>query len=227
MSLELVIFDMDGLLIDSERVWQEVWNETAHAFSLDKDGSQIFLEVLGRSGSEVEQIIADALPKQSQVSAFLKIAREKGTERLTWDLHLKPGVLELLTYVKQRNYRMAVATSTSKSLTLTRLKQLNIYEYFDYICCGDEVQHKKPAPEIYQNVLNTLQIDAENALVLEDSSVGVEAAFRCGIPCIMVPDLVPASALDKKRACHIVEHLGDVKEILANDQLNYLYMKPC
>lgn len=220
MSLELVIFDVDGLLIDSEQVWQKVWRQVAHEFTLDIDGSQIFLEVLGRSGPEVEQIMTEALRNQCQVSSFLKIAREKGLERLTWDLHLKPGAIPLLEYLKKMNYRMAVATSTSRNLTLTRLKQLNIYKYFDYICCGDEVQNRKPSPEIYQNVLKQLHVAPHQALVLEDSSVGVEAAYCCGIPCIMVPDIVSASILDKKRAHQIVEHLGRVQEILISGQLD-------
>ena len=96
----------------------------------------------------------------------------------------------MLDYLEQHHIKMAVATTTRRELTEQRLKKIGVYDRFDYVLCGDEVTKRKPDPEIYLSVLKKMDTDARNALVLEDSGVGVEAAYRAGIDCIQVPDLI-------------------------------------
>lgn len=211
MSLELVIFDVDGLLLDTERIWQSVWRDTAKAFHLDDLADELFFQVLGRSGREVEQILIDCLQSRCDENEFLKVARRTGLKRLEQDLTIKPGGKELLDALSNWNIKTAVATSTDRSLTIQRLKQTGIYEQFSYICCGDEVSKRKPDPEIYLRVLTEMNVSPHQALILEDSYVGVEAADRAHIPCIMVPDLMMPTKREYQITKAIAKDLFEVK----------------
>ena len=93
--------------------------------------------------------------------------------------------MELLNCIKKAGLPCAVATATSRSLTEERLTRLQLIQYFDYICCGDEVVERKPSPEAYLKVLAKMNTAPEDALVFEDSKVGVQAAWNARIPVII------------------------------------------
>ena len=97
-----------------------------------------------------------------------------------------------------------------RALTIERLTRLHLIDRFDYLLCGDEVNERKPNPEIYQKVLKHFDFSPQDALVLEDSFVGVEAAYRAHIPCIMIPDLLPPQSKQKEETVAIVSSLKDV-----------------
>ncbi len=99
-------------------------------------------------------------------------------------------------------------------MTIERLTRVNLINRFDYVLCGDEVVKRKPNPEIYQKVLKYFDVSPKDALVLEDSFVGVEAAYKAQIPCIMVPDLLPPQSKQKKETVAIVSSLKDVMKYL-------------
>lgn len=116
--------------------------------------------------------------------------------------------------IDQLNLKKSIATSTRNYLTEERLTKINVYDRFDYILCGNEVEHKKPNPEIYLKVLEHFHIQPEEALVLEDSYFGVEAAYRAHIPCIMIPDLLPATEKQKEQTVCILKDLYEVADYL-------------
>ena len=109
---------------------------------------------------------------------------------------------------------MAVATTTRRDLTEQRLKKIGVYDCFEYVLCGDEVAKRKPNPEIYLSVLKKMNTKAENTIVLEDSSVGVEAAYRAGIDCIQVPDLIAPTEVQKKQTVYTAKDLIEVKDYI-------------
>ena len=189
MSLDLVIFDVDGLMLDTERVWQEVWRDVAREYALADVGTSLFMKVVGYSGDTVKEILHKELQGHCTPDEFLQTARKEGLERLKTQLKVKPGVYDTLSFLKQKKIKTAVATSTSRLLTEERLKRVGLYNEFNCICCGDEVKNKKPSPDIYLEVLRKTGINNQRALVFEDSKVGITAAYRANIPCIMVPDL--------------------------------------
>lgn len=176
MSLKLVIFDVDGLLLDTERVWQDVWYDTARDFGIDDWKREDFLNVVGRSGQPVYDYMEELFRGRCSTEEFMKVARQHGVERLERELTAKPGAVELLNCIKKAGLPCAVATATSRSLTEERLTRLQLIQYFDYICCGDEVVERKPSPEAYLKVLAKMNTAPEDALVFEDSKVGVQAA---------------------------------------------------
>ena len=195
MSLELVIFDVDGLLLNTERVWQDVWRDVAESYGISEWTQESFLHVVGRTGIAVREFLNTVLQGKCSTEEFLGTARQTGLKRLESQLEVKTGVYEILDYIKMTGIRCAVATSTSRVLTEERLRKLHLIQHFDYICCGDEVKHTKPSPDVYLNVIDTMNVCKDNALVFEDSAVGVQAAWSAGIPVVMVPDLVQATEI--------------------------------
>ena len=111
----------------------------------------------------------------------MKDWRQRGLASLEKEVPVKLGLYEMLDFLEQHHIKMAVATTTRRDLTEQRLKKIRVYDRFDYVLCGDEVTKRKPDPEIYLSVLKKMNTKAENAIVLEDSSVGVEAAYRASI----------------------------------------------
>ena len=153
MSLDLVIFDVDGLMLDTERIWQEVWRDVARDYALEDVGASLFMKVVGYSGDTVREILHKELQGHCTPDEFLQTARKEGLERLKTQLKVKPGVYDTLSFLKQKKIKTAVATSTSRLLTEERLKRVGLYNEFSCICCGDEVRSKKPSPDIYLEVL--------------------------------------------------------------------------
>lgn len=214
---ELVIFDVDGLMLDTEAVWQKAWQLVGEAYGIENLGHTTFLKVVGRNGKEVEAIIEQELSFLPDPCAVLDKARKKGATLLQGQINVKPGLFELLDLLDYHQIKKAVATVTMKNVTEERLEKLGLLHRFDHIVCGDQVTHRKPDPEIYLKVLSELQVKPEQALVLEDSHVGVLAAYRANIPCIMVPDIVEATQVQYEQTEYIAKSLSEVSAFLMKD----------
>lgn len=210
MRPELVIFDVDGLMLDTEARWQKAWQEVGLKHGIDHLGDTTFLKCVGRNGKEVEDIVKNDLKDYDSPESILEEARVYGFQLLNEHIDPKPGIYELLELFNQLQIPCAVATATNRDLTIERLNRLQLLSYFDYLLCGDEVTKRKPHPEIYQKVIQHFDISPSKTLVLEDSIVGVEAAYRAKANCIMVPDLIPATELQRQQTIAIVSSLHDV-----------------
>lgn len=219
MKPKLVIFDVDGLMLDTEARWQEAWQIVWEKHQIEDLGKETFLKCVGRSGKVVEDTVKEELAGMN-VNALniLEECRVLGAKLLDERIDAKPGIYELLNVLDEMGIHKAVATTTVKSLTIERLTRLNLIDRFDYLLCGDEVNERKPNPEIYQKVLKYFDISPQDALVLEDSFVGVEAAYRAHIPCVMVPDLLPPQSKQREETIAIVSSLGDVIPLLDDNQ---------
>jgi beta-phosphoglucomutase-like phosphatase (HAD superfamily) len=111
---------------------------------------------------------------------------------------LRPGVIELFSWLENCGIRKAVATSTRRSIAEHHLKQANLWSHIEFAVCGDEILHPKPAPDIYLSAMTQLGLEARDCIVFEDSNFGAQAGHAAGCRVIMVPDLRPAE--DKIRA---------------------------
>lgn len=213
---ELLIFDVDGLLLDTERVWYETWNHVAERRQIP-ELQNIFLQMIG-SNRQTETILLNNLLKDTELvkDIFDEVGR-LGLNRIENDLQVKDGVIEILEYANQNNLKIGVATSTNKKNTLIRLNKVDIIHYFDYIICGDEVTHMKPHPEIYDTVISKFDIDKTKSIILEDSSIGVEAAHRSGVDCIMVEDLVVPTEVEIDRTVLVCKNLYEALDYIKKE----------
>ena len=135
----------------------------------------------------------------------MRVVEEEG-------IRLKKGVLELLTFLKKRKMKTAVATSTGKEIAARELKDTDIYEYFDGFVFGDEVKNGKPNPEIFLAACKKFDVVPENAVVLEDSVLGLKAAVSGGIRCIVVEDTVQLTNEENKLVYRKCESLLEVRD---------------
>ncbi|MBR3841499.1 MAG: HAD-IA family hydrolase [Erysipelotrichales bacterium] len=217
-SFDGFIFDMDGLIIDSESVSQKNWQKVAlrHGFELPVEITNKFL---GRSAKDVQKIFETEANtdidfwtiKNEVVNENLKQFEKEGVK-------LMPGVRDLLEYLKSKNKRMVVATSTYHDLAIDRLKMAGIYAYFDAVVTGDMVKNSKPDPEIFLLAREKIGVSKLNSVVLEDSNSGIEAAHNAGIRSIMVPGIVSPSDESKRNSFIIVDTLIDFKKYLEENE---------
>lgn len=185
-----LIFDMDGLLLDSERIVKRSWEEAGDEMKISHMGEHIY-HTLGLNRSGRDAYFRQALGGSFDIEDFSKrasrcfyrIVEEEG-------MPLKPGVRELLSYAKAYGFKTAVATSSRKEYSVKMLKSVGIYTYFDGGVFGDMVQNSKPDPEIYRKACESIGMDPECCVAFEDSPAGVYSAHAAGLQVIIVPDLL-------------------------------------
>ena len=216
--LELVIFDVDGLMIDTESVWKNAFDKAGDKYGIPNLGDTLFPSLIGKR-LEDEQVLLDRLLPSDIQDKLLNEWRQIGLSSLEKEVPVKPGLYEMLDFLEQHHIKMAVATTTRRELTEERLKRVGVYDRFDYVLCGDEVINRKPDPEIYLSVLKKMDTDARNALVLEDSVVGVEAAYRAGIDCIQVPDIIAPTEVQKEQTICIVKDLMEARDYIKENRI--------
>ena len=211
MSARAVIFDMDGLLIDSERVILECWRSVAaeHALPLD-DG--LWLSMVGMHDAACSALLVRLLgpEKAERLSLDCKNRYDLLVEQ---GLPLKDGAIELLQELSARGVPLAIATSTRRERALIKLARCGIGHYFGALATSSDVAHPKPAPDIYLLAASRLGVPPENCMAVEDSEMGVRAANAAGMTVIQVPDLVPASEFTRSLA-RVVVSLHEARPLL-------------
>lgn len=184
------IFDMDGLIFDSERIVQRSWNISGQMLGLGNVGEHIYY-TLGLNRASRQKYYEENIREDFPFDEFSALTRKTFFEIVeTEGLPMKTGVKEILGYAKERGIKVALATSSSRDYAMKCLKNAGIDIYFDGIVCGDMVSHSKPDPEIYMKACELAGVDPKDAVAFEDAPAGVEAAYRAGMKVVMIPDLV-------------------------------------
>lgn len=216
--LELVVFDVDGLMLDTESVWKEAFDQAGNKYGIQNMGSTLFPKLIGKSGRDEKEVLDRYLSQDIQ-ELVIKEWERIGYGMLEKEVPVKPGLNEILDFLDAYHIKKAVATTTRRELTEERLRKIGVYDRFDYVLCGDEVINRKPDPEIYLSVLKKMHTKAENALVLEDSGVGVEAAYRAGIDCIQVPDIIAPTDVQKKQTIYTAKDLMEARDYIEKNMV--------
>ena len=182
------IFDMDGLLLDSERVIMQAWMESAQELALRLARAD-FLQVVGYGTVESHARLSTLLGGEGSFQLVRDRVRSKLGARAGVVFPLKPGALALLQQLRARAVPCAVASSTSVPEVRRRLAQVGVLELFQAVAGGDEVARSKPDPAVYLLAAERLGVAPERCLAFEDSDHGARAAHAAGLAVVMVPDL--------------------------------------
>ena len=211
-----VIFDMDGVIFDTENLGRYAWRQAAPFFGIDNI-DEVYSKIIGTKYERGLEILRENFGADFPAEDFRKKAGTFVREVLDTKIPIKPFVPELLTFLKENGIKTALASSTKYEIVLKELKQEGLIDYFDVIIGGDLVTRSKPEPDIFLKAINDLGEKAENCFIVEDSYNGIRAAYASGAKPVMVPDIVQPDE-EMKAKCHkIFADLGEVMEYLGNE----------
>ncbi len=187
--MKAVIFDMDGVLFDTESVCMKAWDYAGEVMGVGKAGYMV-LKTLGMNADKAIEIIRDEFGDDFDAVKFKQTGRDYSYNFFnTYGVPEKPGLYEILDYLKNKGYKIALASSTSAQSVHHHLQEKDIEKYFDAVICGDMVEKSKPEPDIYLKACKELNEKPSNCVAIEDSKNGLLSAHRAGMKVIMVPDL--------------------------------------
>lgn len=216
-AVQAVLFDMDGLMLDTETVSKRAWLEAGQAYGYEIT-QQLLTETIGVNKKSCEELFYRhfspdfpfATVHAHSRRVMLRIFEEEG-------ITIKPGLLALLDFLEQQGIPKAVGTSTSKESAVRNLTKVRIIDRFDAMACGDEVENGKPAPDIFLLAAKRLGVKPADCLVLEDSENGIRAAYAAGMRGIMVPDLKQPSrevqGLYYKKVDSLLQVIDEIKAL--------------
>lgn len=209
-----VIFDMDGVIFDSERCVIECWKVVADKHDI-KGIEPVLMKCLGVTYEEGKRIFLEHYGEDFPYDEWKKERSDLYHERYdNGRLPLKPGIRELLIYLKENGYKVGVASSTREAVVSKQLIDAGLIKYFDNLTCGDMLERSKPEPDIYLMACDKLGVKPEEAIAIEDSYNGIRSAYKAGMFPIMVPDLVEPDDEMELLAGKIFAGLSDVKRWL-------------
>lgn len=192
MRFKGAIFDMDGVLFDTERIYQETWQEIAAWQDIRLDGS--FLRAIsGTNGNRMCRVIEEYY-HVSDGTDIMEMCMERVRQKLSVYVPVKKGVRKILDYFRDNGICMAVASSSSTQQIEVNLQMTDLRDYFTVIVSGKEVNNGKPAPDIFLLAAKRLHCTPEECFVFEDSENGIRAGYEAGCFTVMVPDLIEASS---------------------------------
>lgn len=212
--LSTLLFDLDGLMIDSERIGHDSWRKAG--IELGVPITEALLDgLVGLAHSRTEAFATSVLG-DAELAKALRLA----SSRYYWrtleeeEIPLKTGIGPLLEWVAANNIPRAVATSTQRTLADLKLKRSGLQQYFSVTVAGDEVTHTKPAPDLYLAAAAKLGVAPGSCIVLEDSLYGLQAGRAAGMQVILVPDLAKPEDSHVSEALAVCEDLHQALEVL-------------
>ena len=212
--VQAIIFDVDGTLLNTERIYMHSWKIAGAAAGFDVT-QDVLLRTRAINREEAKKIFQDALGKEFDYDAIQK-ARTVISEELiaqSTDL-LLPGVREALDTLKAKGYPMAVASSTGREKTVSHLEHAGLLHYFDAVVGGDMVERGKPNPDIFLKAASILGIAPENCMVVGDTPADIRAATAAGMTRVLIPDCVQPDETIRSMSDHILDSMADLMGIL-------------
>lgn len=209
-----VIFDMDGVILDTERLYIECCIPAAEKYGLPGI-AEVVIECTGLTDKETKKRMREHYGEGAPLSSFEQEALRIFMERYEKNgIPLKKGAVELLKFLKQAGARIAIGSSTKTEIIEKELRDLGVLDYFDAIAGGDMVKASKPAPDVFLLAAQKLQQDIKDCFIIEDSFNGVRAACAAGGTVLMVPDLREPTDEIRAMADHVFRNLDEVREWL-------------
>ena len=216
--VDAVVFDMDGVILDSEQLVVRSWQKIAQNYKIE-DIEKFCMGALGLNREAAKKLfvrIYDGRYGDEERYELLKaeMAAEFHRAASEGELILKPGVTDTLKMLDDNHIPCALATSTRKEVVTMELTNLGVIDYFDKLICGDMVERSKPAPDIFLKACEELGVAPEDAFAVEDSYNGVRAAHSAGMKVVMIPDLVQPDVEMREKALIIFDNMDGLKEYI-------------
>ena len=213
-ELDAIVFDMDGVIFDTETIALRSWQDAADAHNIG-DITETAMKCVGRSTVDTLRIFEEAYGDRISIEQmhiecierFKEIVRTEG-------MPVKVGARELLEHLKASGIKVALASSTSYQTVVDELKDADLFKYFRVIVGGDMIEHSKPEPEIYLLACEKLGADPKRSAAVEDSRNGIISASRAGMMPFLVPDIIEPDEEMKQLASKQFNDLLEVKDYL-------------
>ena len=214
-TIQAILFDMDGTLVDSERVGQKAWAATADEMGIEIP-DDLVRAFIGRPSQSCRAMLAEHLGGDADLAnRVFDLHIELFLKFVETDLELKPGAIEVLEALKAAGFPLAIATSTARVRALPRLERFDMLKYFDSITCGDEIENGKPAPDIFVESARRLGCDPALCAVIEDSHNGVRSGHASGARVFMIPDIVAPTPEIEKMCAAVLPTLHELPAAIA------------
>ncbi len=210
--MKSIIFDMDGVLFDTEKLCFDCWCRVAEEQKIS-GMEEVFPKCIGRNNTDTRAILFDYYGKEFAYDKFSADASVYFKQYIAENgMPMKPGVRELLAYLKQEGFVIGLASSTRYASVVNHLERAGILEYFSQIVGGDMVEHSKPEPDIYLIACEKLGMNPKETYAVEDSYNGIRAASRAGMKPVMVPDMLAPDEEMKSLSLFICKDLVELKK---------------
>lgn len=212
-----VVFDMDGLMFDTERLAKEGWAYAGSRMGIDIT-EDVVVKTLGLNAEKTKAVLCAELGEDFDYYTARKMRVDYINAYIEkHGIPVKAGLMELLDYLITNHYEITVATSSEKEVAEYYFAKAGIAGYFDQIVCGDMIEHGKPEPDIYLKASEIMGIRPEECLALEDSPMGILSACRAGMKPAMIPDLLQPDEETSRILYAKLPTLHNVIELLSED----------
>lgn len=215
--IQVAIFDMDGLMYDTEPLWYKAWTPALARFGLTFDEG-VAIDCRGTSGTYRDAVIARHYPGQDAHGIGVALD-EEAAQIIARELTKKPGLDELLAWLRAQGVPCVVASSSSHEMIRGNLERTGVADYFATEVSGQDVQKGKPEPDIFLAAAAAAGADPARSMVLEDSFAGVRAGRAGGFITVMVPDLAQPTAEIASLCDAVCPSLLEVRDLLATGEL--------
>lgn len=209
--IKAVVFDMDGVLFDTERISTEIWKQLGKEMGVDNIDLAVY-GCIGMNRTDIIQFFQEHYGQDFPAAEYLQRASLLCNDVIEQDgLPIMKGAEELLLFLQEKGFQIGLASSTRKDRVLAHLKQSGLTDFFSVVIGGDMVEHSKPEPDIYLEACRMLHVRPEDAIAIEDSPNGIRSAYAAGMRPLMVPDMI-APTPDIQALCW--EECGSLSDVI-------------
>lgn len=211
--VEAVIFDMDGTLIDSESVYIIGMQDAARTLGLDLPIA-LCHAMVGVPSRECNQMLQDHYGAGFDLAEFRGHFSTSVQRQMSERVPLKAGVIELLDFLAGKGLPIAIATSAGRATAERNLGRAGLLDRFAALATRDDVEHPKPAPDVYLEAARRLDVPPQQCAAFEDSSIGILAAHAAGMRAVMVVDILPPTDEARAKCLHVAQDLHEVLRLM-------------